>query len=101
MYFAVVKLQFEDEGGRDKDRKDLRNLADKIRSKFKVAAAVSEGEGGEGLAVAALASSEERLTQTLDAISDYCENSGFGRIGSELALLDHIDTLAEQGPEAD
>lgn len=99
MYFAVVKLVFEDEGvSGSEDRKDLRTLVEKIRSKFKVAAAaLGEEQVGGGLAVAALASSEERLTQTLDAIADFCEDSGFGRIASEQALMDDIESLSEAG----
>lgn len=92
MYFAIVKLNFES-GETSGDRKELRSLVEKIRAKFKVAAAITETGGDPAVAIAALASSEERLSQTLDAITDFCENSGFGRIASEQALLDHIDTL--------
>lgn len=101
MYFAIVKLVFEDEGATSGDRKDLRTLVEKIRSKFKVAAAMLGENEGDGLAIAALGSSEERLTQTLDAISDFCEDSGFGRIASEQALMDHMDTLQEDPSQDD
>jgi uncharacterized protein YlxP (DUF503 family) len=106
-----VKITFEDEpdapaakpdsrqGG---GRRDLHTLVERIRGKFKVCAAAISGEDvGEGasLAVTALGSSEEKLSRTLDAIVDFCEESGFGRIASEEALLDHIDALAALSEE--
>lgn len=103
MYFAVVKLNFEAAPKQGQDRKALRSLTEKLRSRFKVCAAVcseEEEEGVSAIAVTALASSEEKLTQMLDAISSYCEESGFGRIESEDALLDHIDSLQDYASSA-
>ncbi len=102
MYFAVMKLTFDDDARTSDDHKELRALAEKIRARFKACAAACEDEAGGGtgaLAVTALASTEERLTQTLDAITDFCETSGYGRVASEQALLDHIDALAEFGED--
>lgn len=96
MYFAVVKLTFETEPGLVSDPHALRALTEKIRSRFKVSAAVCSADSGAmALAVAALGSSEERLSQTLDKVSAFCEEAGLGRIESEEALLDHIDSIAE------
>ena len=96
MYFAVVKISFESATDPGFDRKALRSLSEKIRARFKVCAAAAEAEDmGTILAIAALGSSEERLTNTLDAISEFCEASGFGRVASEQTLMDHIDTLAD------
>ena len=97
MYFAVVKITFEDELGAAAGR-DLHTLLERLRSRFKVcAAAIAADESGNGASIAltALASTEEKLTRTLDNVVDFCEESGFGRIASEEALLDHIDALAE------
>lgn len=104
MYFAVVKITFEDEPGAStaSSGRDLHSLLEKLRSRFKVcAAAIGADSSGDGTAIAitALASSEERLTRTLDGIVDFCEESGFGRVASEEALLDHIDALAELSQE--
>ena len=97
MYFAVVKLSFEKGPETTEDKKALRSLVEKLRARFKVCAAACEDEpsGQAAVAVTALASSEERLTHTLDAITEFCETSGFGRIESEQALLDHLDSLAD------
>ena len=96
MYFAVVKISFESATDPGFDRKALRSLSEKIRARFKVCAAAAEAEDmGTILAIAALGSSEERLTSTLDAISEFCEASGFGRIAAEQTLMDHIDSLAD------
>ncbi|MCX6111587.1 MAG: DUF503 family protein [Proteobacteria bacterium] len=97
MYFAVVKISFEAATDPGFDRKALRSLSEKIRARFKVCAAAAGGDESSDtvLAIAALGSSEERLTNTLDAISEFCEASGFGRIASEQTLMDHIDALAD------
>ena len=102
MYFAVVKFSFEANADTAQDRRDLRQLTEKIRSRFKVcAAACDEDAGSNAVAITALASTEERLTHTLDAIAEFCESSGFGRIESEQSLVDHIDALADfnEAPE--
>jgi uncharacterized protein YlxP (DUF503 family) len=99
MFFAVAKFSFEASGkeGSD-DRKELRNLVEKIRARFKVSCAIvskEEDEGTAAIAVAALGGTEESLDKTLDGIAEFCENAGFGRIESEQTLLDHIDALDE------
>lgn len=94
-----MKLNFESNLARrtqDGDR-DLKNLAEKIRSRFRVnaAAILSDHSGSDAIAIAALGSSAEKLSQLLDAIVDFCEQSGLGRIDNEETLLDHIDAIAE------
>jgi uncharacterized protein YlxP (DUF503 family) len=98
MYVAIAKLTFEEGPKTADDRKELRALTEKLRARFKVSAAAVEETGSGGataLAVAALGSSAERLSKTLDAIAEFCEASGFGRVESEQALLDHLDNLTE------
>ncbi len=98
MYFAVVKLTFEAMGKTPADRKAVRSLAEKLRSRFKVCASVCEADEEQGttaIAVATLGSTEERLSQSLDAISEFCETHGIGRVESEQTLLDHIDAISD------
>lgn len=98
MYFAVVKLTFESQGKSAIDRKEVRSLVEKLRARFKVCASVceeDESQGATSIAVATLGSTEERLTQSLDAISEFCESHGIGRIESEQTLMDHIDSIQE------
>lgn len=96
MYFAVSKLTFSTQPGPLDDPQAFRALAEKIRARFKVCAAFYQTGGGDPcLAISALGSTVERLSQTLDKIASFCEDSGFGRVESEEALLDHIDHLAE------
>ncbi len=96
MYFAVSKLMFSSQAGLEDDAQAYRSLADKIRTRFKVCAAFYQTDSGEYcLAITALGSTAERLSQTLDKISTFCEDAGFGRVESEEALLDHMDHLAE------
>lgn len=102
MYFAVMKIAFDEEGraATSDGGRELKALAEKIRSRFKVSAAASPGEetgGSDAIAVAALGSTEEKLSKTLDAIVTFCEQAGFGRIAGEDTLFDHVDAIAEYG----
>ena len=97
MYFAVVKLTFEPDAQSAEDRRDLQALALKLRVRFKVCAAAivdASEQGPAAIAIAALASHEERLSQTLDAISEFCETS-YGPIASEQSLMDEIDAIGD------
>lgn len=99
MFFAVAKFSFEPVGrSLGDDRKELRSLVEKIRSRFKVSCAIvseEEEDGTTAIAVAALGGSEEALTRTLDGVAEFCETAGFGRVESEQTLLDHIDALED------
>lgn len=100
MYFAVMKVAFDEEGrpAIDDGGRELKALAEKIRSRFKVVAAATNSDqhgSGDAIAIAALASTEEKLSRTLDAIVTFCEQAGFGRIISEDTLFDHIDAITE------
>jgi uncharacterized protein YlxP (DUF503 family) len=99
MFFAVAKFAFEPAGkSLSDDRKELRNLVEKIRSRFKVSCAIVSEEDDEGttaIAIAALGGSEEALSRTLDGVAEFCETAGFGRVESEQTLLDHISALED------
>ena len=102
MYFAVSKLTFSAQPRLEDDAQAFRALAEKIRSRFKVCAAFYQTDAGDFcLAVTALGSTTERLSQTLDRISTFCEDAGFGRVESEEALLDHIDHLGDIAGDED
>lgn len=99
MYFAVVKITFESGTDMQQDRKELQALVEKIRARFRVCVMpcqTYEDDGEVALALTSLAISEEALTKQLDAISEFCEQSGFGRIEEEKTLLDHIDSFGEE-----
>lgn len=98
MYFAVAKFVFEHEMLSGHERKELYGLVERIRSKFKVCVKPSQEfqrEGEPSLVIASLSVSETELNKELDAIADFCENSGFGRIASEVSFMDHLDSLVE------
>lgn len=99
MYFAVMKISFEDEQS-EPDKKALRSLAESLRSRFKVCAAVIDGDSS-AIAITALGSSEERLDQTLDGLTEFCENAGLGRIANDATLLDHIDAISDLADDED
>lgn len=103
MYFAIVKLTFEPETtDPTTDRKDLAALVEKVRQRFKVCAAIHASEADDGatsLVLAALGSQEEKLSQSIDAIAEFCESQGMGRIASEDALMDHIDAVSDYHDE--
>ena len=93
MYVAVIKLTFDLDAGPRPDERALASAAEKIRARFKVAVAALPEDGA--LAIAALGSSESRLSQTLDAIAELCERSGLGRVDTESARLDDLDAFLE------
>jgi len=104
MYFAVMKLTFEASESSAQDRKALAALIEKIRARFKVCAMPCESmeeSGQASLAISSLAHSDEALGKQLDAISDFCESSGFGRVETERTLMDHIDAFTSDDDDED
>jgi uncharacterized protein YlxP (DUF503 family) len=99
VYFAISHIFIEPESAKGHNLSpDLKRLAEKIRSRFKVCAAcTSSNQRAEahGIAVAALGSDEEKLSQLIDSIVAFCEQSGFGRVTNEEALIDHIDHISQ------
>lgn len=97
MHFAVVKITFEhDQDAPPPDRKDMSALLEKIRARFRVvvmAVGVSEEDGSTAIAYTSLAHSEESLTRQMDAIAEFCEEQGFGRVADEAVLMDDLDTI--------
>lgn len=106
MYFAIMKLTFADNGGEAAGtnvKQELNSLTEKLRARFRVAILPGQMHDGEPptLAMASLAHSEEALARQLDAICEFCESSGFGRIESERTLLDHIDAFGDDESDDD
>lgn len=102
MFFGITKITFDIDSKTIHDRKKMRSLCDGIQKRFKVSAQPigdPEEEGEASVAIAALAPSEKQMTTLLDNISDFCENSGFGRVASEEALVDHVDSIGENFPD--
>lgn len=98
MYFAISKINFEIDTQTATDGRDLKALAEKIRSRFKVCAITCnapEFSGEAAIAIATLGGTEQKVTAQLDSIATFCEESGFGRIDYETTLIDHLSSLAE------
>ena len=98
MYFAVSKIIIDIDTETAQDDKALKSLAEKVRARFKVAVATQTQthQGESALVIAGLARNEEKLSQTLNDIMSFCEESGFGRIADEVTLLDHIDSISDE-----
>ncbi|MFY7929087.1 MAG: DUF503 family protein [Oligoflexus sp.] len=98
MYFVVSKLTFEAQPT-SYDARELSQLVDKLRNRFKISVQVSEEfhrSGTAALMVAAVHSQEEHLSKLIDDIADACENSGFGRINSENTILEDFEAFNEE-----
>jgi hypothetical protein len=100
MFFAVVKITFEqDTGASAPDRKEMSAFLDKLRARFRIVVMpygnMSE-DGETSIAYTSLATSEESLTKQLDAVASFCEEQGFGRIADESVLMDHIDSIGDE-----
>lgn len=101
MFFAVSKLTFES-SAKSHDARDLAALVEKIRARFKISVEVTDEfhKGGEaGIIVAALHKDEMKLSNLIDAVSDACEDSGFGRIHSENTILEDFEAFNEAHEE--
>ena len=75
---------------------------EKIRARFKVCVMpcdTTEETGQASIAISSLAISEESLSKQLDSVSDFCEETGFGRVETERTLMDHIDAFTSDDDE--
>jgi hypothetical protein len=98
MFFVVTKLTFESHA-KPRDARDLAALVEKLRARFRISVEVTEEfqKGGEaGIVVSAVHPSEMKLSGMIDAISDACEDSGFGRIHSENTILEDFESFTEE-----
>lgn len=98
MFFVVTKLTFERQST-PHDARELAALVDKLRARFRISVEITEDfqKGGEaGVVVAAVHPSEMKLSSLIDAISDACEDSGFGRIHSENTILEDFESFQDE-----
>jgi uncharacterized protein YlxP (DUF503 family) len=104
LFFALTHIKFEENFQKDSRQNELRilelkRLAEKVRSRFKVCAKATFDLSSQepiGIAVTALGAEEEKLSKLLDSIVEFCEQSGFGRVQDELSWIDSIDILEEK-----
>ena len=96
MYFAVMKLGFDEEHREIRDLKTMKSISEKVRSRFKVNVLCSNSPSAAfEIVISALSLREEKLNNLLDTIEDFLENEGIGRITSESTLMDHVDNIEE------
>lgn len=98
MFFVVTKLTFERQST-PHDAKALAALVDKLRARFRISVEVADEfhKGGEAaVVVAAVHPSDMKLSSLIDAISDACEDSGFGRIHSENTILEDFESFQDE-----
>ncbi len=98
MYFVVSKLAFESQQTA-RDARELSQLVDKLRQRFRISVQIADEFhkfGTAAIVVAAVHSQEEHLSKLIDDISDSCENSGFGRIHSESTILEDFEAFNEE-----
>ncbi len=98
MFFVITKLTFESQA-KAHDLRDLTSLVEKLRARFRISVEIADEfhKGGEAaVVVAAVHPSEMKLSGLIDAISDACEDSGFGRIHSENTILEDFESFTEE-----
>ncbi len=98
MFFIVSKLRFENVQT-PYDAKQLAQLTEKLRNKFKISVQIADEfhkNGQAGIVLAAVHSQEMQLSQLIDDISDICEDSGFGRISSESTILENFESYESE-----
>lgn len=96
MYVAVSKIVFE-AGESPYDNREIKSLVTSLEKRFAICAknCKDPGTGQYSIVTTLLDHKQESLNQRLDKISDFCEESGFGRIESERTFFEHIDNLFE------
>lgn len=97
MFFIVTKLKFENQRSPG-DARELSQLVDKVRQKFRISVQIADEfhkSGEAGIVVAAVHHQEEALSRMIDDIADLCENSGFGRIDSEHTILEDFEAYSD------
>ena len=93
MFVAVSRLTFEDEPSAY-DNKELKSLCERIKSRFQVCVKVeNSSQSFPRIVISALEHSQAVLDKKLDQVTDYCENSGFGRISQEEVFYEHVENL--------
>lgn len=96
MYFAIMKIAFDQEASEVRDPKTMKALAEKVRARFKVLALpIADQRKGYDIVISALHGTESGLSNLLDSIESLLEDAGLGRIENECTLMDHIDALDE------
>jgi hypothetical protein len=95
VYFGVAKIIFDWDANTTSDQREMHNLVESVRKKFKVAAlSIQDSQGiPVGVAITALAYDENELNKKIDAMTEHCENFGIGRVSWDRALVDHIDVV--------
>ena len=89
------KFTFESELQTPYDAREINALVVRIRKKFKVCvrpAMEFKKEKIPAIVIATLGTTEQAISQQLDSIADFLEDSGFGRIDTEQTILDFIDS---------
>jgi uncharacterized protein YlxP (DUF503 family) len=95
MFFVVTKLKFENQRS-VRDARELSQLVEKVRQKFRISVQIADEfhkSGEAGIVVSAVHPQEEALSRMIDEIADLCENSGFGRIDSEHTILEDFEAF--------
>ena len=74
--------------------KDLKSLVVKLRARFTACVKVDQmatRKSAPTLVIAQLNAHQSSLQNQMDQIIDFCEDSGFGRVESEEAIMDILD----------
>ena len=99
MYYAVTKILF-DSSLTSYDARELKSLVEKIHSRYKVCIRTADEfqkESRPGIVFTSLHSQHQALSRQIDAITELCELSGFGRVSSEKTVIDDVDSSLTDG----
>ena len=98
MFFLASNLVFDPTTTEHLDRKSINSLCKKLQNRFPVIAktkSVPEADGVASIVVVAIGRRQDTLSQLVDDLEKFCEDSGFGRIESEQTMLESFDALDE------
>jgi len=91
--YAIGKFVFEDQLTHDNPR-EFKIFLNKFKQKFRVSAKIST-QNSPTLYAALVSSKYQLLQSTLDQMSDYCDESGLGRLSHEEVIIEDFEDFSD------
>lgn len=92
MFYCISRLSFTPSTDPDEDIKQLGILCNRLRQRFKIAVKIDKSGSisPPRIVIAHLNENQALLSKKIDQVIEFCEDSGFGRVESEDAILDFL-----------
>lgn len=75
--------------------KDSKSLCEKIKGRFKVIAKSWNYQSNYGISIATLGTNEHKIQLLFEKIASFSEESGIGRVTTDVLFIDDMDIFRE------